>query len=198
MFCSQCGNDVANGAAACPRCGAPVHLAAGAPQPSPQPGGPGMPGAAHAPAPAFKFEVSRWTRADQIAGGATLLLFISLFLPWFGVSLGALGDVSGSGLSAHGYLYLTLILSLAIFAYLVMVAGFERLPFALPLSHEQVLLGATGVNFVLVLIAFVFKPGGFGAAGVGWRFGAFVGLIAAIAAVAPLAVPAIQARRAHT
>jgi hypothetical protein len=193
MFCSQCGNDVANGAAACPRCGAPVHQAAGA-QPSARSGGPGAARPAGAPASAFKFEVSRWSRADQIAGGATLLLFISLFLPWFGISIGGFGGTA-DGLSAHGYLYITLILCLAILAYLVLVAGFERLPFTLPLSHEQVMLAATGINFVLVLIAFVFKPGG---GGVGWRFGAFVGLIAAIVAVAPLAVPAIQARRAHT
>ncbi len=196
MLCSQCGNDVANGSATCPRCGAPVHVAPGAPPAAA--GGPAAGQNAGAPAAAFKFDATRWSRADQIAGGGTLVLFISLFLPWFGVSLGAFGSATADALTAHGYLYIVLILCLAIFAYLAMVAGFERLPVQLPLDREQLLLAATGINCVLVLIAFVFKPGGYGSVGVGWRFGAFVGLIAAIAAVAPLAMPAIQARRAHT
>jgi hypothetical protein len=194
MFCSQCGNNLANGAAACPRCGAAIGQAPSA-QPTAQPGGPGAAGSASAQAPTFRFEVTRWSRADEIAGGATLLLFISLFLPWFGVSIGGLGSYTADGLTSHGYLYITLILSLAIIGYLVLIAGFEQMPFSMPLRHEQVLLGATGVNLVLVLIAFLFKPGSIG---VGWRFGAFVGLIAAIAAFVPLALPAFQARRAHT
>jgi hypothetical protein len=45
------------------------------------------------------------------------------------------------------------------------------------------------------LIACVDKPGAIGFHGVGWGFGAFVGLIAAVVAAAPLAAPAIQARR---
>jgi hypothetical protein len=46
---------------------------------------------------------------------------------------------------------------------------------------------------VLVILAFLFKPGG---SGVGWRWGAFVGLVAAIVAVVPLGMPYVQARRA--
>ena len=36
------------------------------------------------------------------------------------------------------------------------------------------------------------KPGGIGFHGIGWGFGAFVGLIAAVVAVAPLGWPLIQ------
>jgi len=39
------------------------------------------------------------------------------------------------------------------------------------------------------------KPGGYGFHGVGWSYGAFVGLIAAIVAAFPLGWPIIQARR---
>jgi hypothetical protein len=121
----------------------------------------------------------------------TLVLFISLFLPWFTYSF---GSVSVDGLW-HAWMYLVLILCLAILAFLVARAGFSEMPFKLPMADEQLLLIATGVNAVLSILAFLFKPGGIGFSGIGWGFGAFVGLAAAIVAAAPLAVPAIKARR---
>jgi hypothetical protein len=69
------------------------------------------------------------------------------------------------------------------------------MPFKLPMADEQLLLIATAVNAVLSILAFLFKPGGIGFSGIGWGFGAFLGLAAAIVAAVPLAVPAIKARR---
>jgi hypothetical protein len=57
------------------------------------------------------------------------------------------------------------------------------------------LLVASVVNLVLTVLAFVDKPGGIGFSGIGWGFGAFVGLIAAIVAAVPLGMPALRARR---
>jgi hypothetical protein len=148
----------------------------------------------------MKFEAGRLSQADRITGIATLVLLISIFLPWFSVSVGALGisaSVTGSGTAAHGYLWVVFFVSLAILFYLGARATMDKLPFELPMAHEQLLLIATGVNFVITLIAWVFKPAsGFGAVKVGWAWGSFVGLIAAVVAVAPLAIPAIKARRA--
>jgi hypothetical protein len=141
--------------------------------------------------PPFKFDAKRWSQADRITAVATLVLFISLFLPWFGVNFG-FGSVTVNGLW-HGWMYLVLIVSLAIMVYLVARAGFSEMPFKLPMADAQLLLIATGVNAVLTVLAFLFKPGG---GAVGWRFGAFVGLIAALVAAGPTALPAIQARRA--
>jgi hypothetical protein len=59
------------------------------------------------------------------------------------------------------------------------------------LAHAPVLLVATLVNFVLVLLAFLFKPSGFS-----WQFGAFLSLIAAFVAAAPIAVPALRSAQA--
>ena len=76
----------------------------------------------------FKFDANRLSRADRIAGGATLVLLISLFLPWFSYRFGSAllsGTYSWDGL-VHGYLYLVLIICLAIIAYLVLLAGFEQ------------------------------------------------------------------------
>jgi len=158
--------------------------------------GAGMP--ASAPAPAFNFDAGRLTQADRITGIASLVLLISLYLPWFSVTVGPYSQ-SASGTTAHGYLWIVFLLVLAIVAFLVLQAGFAQLPFQLPLGCPQLLLIATGVNALLVLIAFVFKPGGYNSSfGVGWSFGAFVGLIAAIVACAPLALPVIRSRTSQS
>jgi len=135
-----------------------------------------------------KFDVARWTKVDRIVGIATFVLFISLFLDWFGVSFG-IYSAAESGLSAHGYLYIDLILCLLILIYLVIKASFDEMPFKLPVAEDMLFFGATGINFLLVLIGFLLKPGG---SGVGWRYGAFVALIAAIVAVAPYVMPFVK------
>jgi hypothetical protein len=143
-----------------------------------------------------KFDATKLTQTDRIVGIASFVLLISLFLSWFSVSLGPIGSVSASGLSAHGYLYIVLILSIVIVALLAVRAlGAWAFPATAPVTEEQALLIATGINFVLVLIAFLLKPGGVGS-GVGWSFGAFIGLVASIVAVVPLARPALAARKA--
>ncbi len=149
-------------------------------------------GSAAAVTPAFNFDLKRLARNDQIVGIATIVFVISLFLPWFTSSAGVY-SASVNGLW-HGYMYLGLILALAVIAYLVLRAGFEELPFRLPFDHERALLAATGVIFVLTVLSFVFKPSGAGIVSIGWGFGAFIGLIAAIAAVAPLGLPFLRSR----
>jgi hypothetical protein len=142
------------------------HPAAQAPTPppagSPPPAAPG----AGTSLPAFSFDLGNLSQSERITGVATLVLFISLFLPWFTYSFG-FGSVSVDGLW-HGWMYLVLIICLGILAYLVMRTGYRQMPF---------------------------KPGGIGFSGIGWGFGAFLGLAAAIVAAVPLAVPAIKARR---
>jgi len=188
--CTNCGQLLPADAAACPNCGTALSAATAG---TPAAGGAAPASGAAGAASSFKLEAARWTRADRIAGIATLVLFISLFLPWFTYNYG-LGSVSVDGLW-HGWMYLVLLLCLAIFVYLVVKAGFAESPLKLPLAEEQLLLIATGINAVLTILAFLLKPGGIGFSGIGWGFGAFVGLIAAVVAVLPLGLPALQARR---
>jgi hypothetical protein len=142
----------------------------------------------------IKFDASSLSQTDRIVGIATAVLFISLFLPWFGASDSFI-SVSWSGLSAHGFLYITLLLSLAMLALLALGAlGLWKLPASSPLSRDQLLLVGAGINFVLVLLGFLFKSPDI--SGVGWSFGAFVSLAAAIVALVPTARPALAARRA--
>jgi hypothetical protein len=198
--CPQCQSQASDEANNCPNCGAALSAAAAPSQAAPAAGPPpgstpppaAAPAGAGAPAsavPPFKFDVARWTRADRIAGVATVVLFICLFLPWFTISFG-FGSGSVNGLW-HGWMWLSLILSIAIIAYLVLLAGWEKLPISQDVPHLTVMLIATIVNAVLVLISFIDKPGG---SGVGWGFGAIVGLIAALAAAAPYAIPQLRAK----
>ncbi len=164
--------------------------AAGGAIPAGSPGGAAPPGASR---PAFSLDVARLARAERITGIATLVLFISLFLPWYTYDFGPV-SISADGLW-HGWMYLVLLVCLAVMVYIVLRAGFDVMPFKLAMSDAQLLLIATVFNAVLCILAFLLKPGGIGFSGIGWGFGAFLGLAAAIVAAAPLAVPAIQARR---
>jgi hypothetical protein len=206
--CPQCQSEAADGAANCPSCGAALSAAAAqapsaqapsAPAPpaaAPSAAATGVSAASAAPAggasavPAYKFDAARWSLADRIAGVATIVLFISLFLSWFGVSVIGI-TVTASGVSAHGFLYIVMIIAILIVAYLVLRAGWDELPGGINLPHLITMMVATLVNLVLVFIAFIDKPGG---SGVGWEFGAFVGLIAAIVAAAPYAIPPLRAK----
>ena len=141
----------------------------------------------------FNFDPARLSQADRIAGAASVVLLVSLFLPWFTASAGPFGG-SASGMTAHGYLWVVFLLCLGIIAFLVLGASFAEMPFHLPVPRETVLLVATGLNLLLVLIAFFVRPNGFGVVSIGWGFGAFVGLIAAIVACVPLALPVLRAR----
>jgi hypothetical protein len=189
MFCTQCGSDVPAAAVACLVCG--TRLAADGRVSAASAGGSPAARAGQPAVPVFRLDPHRWTRGDRITGIGTVLLFVSLFLPWYGVSfLGV--SAQADGLTGHGYLYLVLLLCLAILAYLVVRAAAPEGPARLPLTHEQRLLAAAGLNAVLVLLAFLVKPDG-----TSWRFGAFTGLVAALAAVAPLVVPSLRARRAR-
>jgi len=200
ITCSNCQTEAAEGTQFCPGCGAALSDVGAAPAAAAAAPSTAAPAAAPPPAarPAaqIKFDAAQLARTDWIVGIASFVLLISLFLSWFSVSLGVLGSATADGLSAHGYLWITFILCLGILAVLALQAlGLWKVPETSPLNIGQILFIATVVNLVLVVLAFVFKPGGIGG-GVGWSFGAFVGLIAAIVAVVPLAQPVLAARRA--
>jgi hypothetical protein len=178
VTCPNCQTSVATGTPSCPGCGsslAGIRPAGATPQ--------------------MKFDASALTQTDRIVGTATIVLFISLFLPWYSVSAGAFGG-SANALSPHGYMYIVLILSIAMITMLALEAvGTWKLPASSPLARGQILLAGTGINAVLVVIAFVFKPSGEGVVNVGWSFGAVIGLVAAIVAFVPVVRPVLQARQ---
>ena len=72
---------------------------------------------------------------------ASLVVLVSLFLPWFGISgLGA--NISVSGTTAHGYFLLVVILVVLMCAYLLLRSGWEEFPVSLPVRHlPHILIG---------------------------------------------------------
>jgi cation transport ATPase len=140
-------------------------------------------------AQSFNFDMKRWSQVERTSVVATLVLFISLFLPWYTADGGSLDG------RWHGWMYIVFFLCLAIIGYFVMKASYSESRIKLPMPEERLLLIATSINAVLTILAFIFKPSGFGLINFGWGFGSFIGLIAALVAVAPTAVPAFKARR---
>jgi len=127
---------------------------------------------------------------DQTVGGASLVVLISLFLPWFGVTL--LGStVTISGTSTHGYLVLDVIVAIVLIAYLVLRSGWDEFPVNLPVAHAPLLLIGTGLQFLLVVIGFFDIP-----SGLSWEIGAYLALIGSVAAAGPVIIPAIRSWQA--
>jgi hypothetical protein len=212
MTCPQCRSDARPDAPFCGSCGMPFglgppgeahpsvgpsQLGASASQFPRTPGDQYIPSAASgqhgppasAPPREFRLDLRRLSRADQIVGGASLVVLISLFLPWFGFStLGA--SISATGTTAHGYLVLVVITALLIPGYLLLRSGWGEFPFPLPVAHEALLLTGTGVQFLLVLIGFLDRP----AAGLRWETGAYLAVAAAALAAARVAWPAVRSR----
>jgi hypothetical protein len=128
----------------------------------------------------------------------SVVMLVSLFLPWFGVTATIGGKTftgSASGTGAHGYLWLVFALVLVVLLVLVGPELIARAPARLP-SPRQLIVGAAGLSFLLVLLAFIAKPPGTtvsspsGFAGLqlqitastGWSYGAWIALVASILA----------------
>lgn len=146
----------------------------------------------HAPPPVvpareFRLDLRRLTRAEQIAGAASMIVLVALFLPWFG--FGELGTtITVSGTAAHSYLMLVVITALLMTGYLLLRSGWDEFPVSLPVAPELVLLAGAGLQFALVLTGFLEVP----LSGLGWEIGAYLALIAAASAAAPLVPPALH------
>ena len=98
------------------------------------------------------------------------------------------------GTTAHGYLVFVVITALLITGYLLLRSGWgEEFPFPLPVAHEALLLAGTGVQFVLVLAAFLDVP----LPGLGWDIGAYLAVAAAALAAVPAALPALRSRHSR-
>jgi hypothetical protein len=193
VTCPECRSETLPGAAFCGYCGTPQGASVS--QFPRTPGdqyvasaGPGQ----HGPPPSappreFRLDLRRLSRADQTVGGASLVVLVSLFLPWFG--FGTLGaNISVAGTTAHGYLVVVVITALLIAGYLLLRSGWAEFPVRPPIAHEVLLLAGTGVQFLLVLIGSLDVP----LAGLGREIGAYLALLASAAAVMPVARPVLR------
>lgn len=100
-------------------------------------------------------DTSKLTTGDMIAGVGGVVLLISLFLPWYGVSVDVAGfsaSESGSGWEALGFIDILLFLiSVAVIAIVAAKAA-GALPAELPAPVVLLGLGALAVLLVLYRI----------------------------------------------
>lgn len=134
-------------------------------------------------------DVDRLNTGEKVAGISAVLLFIVMFLDWFGVEVsdsnGFSGTVTGAGGSAWDALdFIPIVLVIAIVAALL--NAFLRLndsDYEPPVSMNVVVTVLGGLSALLVLFRIVFPPsfGDFGGVSVDatLEFGIFLGLIAA-------------------
>lgn len=137
-------------------------------------------------------EWGRVTPAVKIAAAGAVVLVVSLFLPWYGITLeGPFGSsLSGLDTTASGWEALELIDVLLFLAALVViaVAAAQATGRELPVPSGRVVAGAALLALALVLYRLIDTPGPsvpafLEAAGIdiGRRFGVFVALAAAVA-----------------
>lgn len=142
-------------------------------------------------------KLRRLTGADKVAGVASFVLLISLFLPWYGVSAGGV-TVTLSGTGVHRFLWLAVLLTVVTLTYLIVHAtvGLDRTPMN-RFAHEPVLLAISLLQLALVIYPFFDVPDTLiKGVTVNFQYGSFVGLIAAITAAVTVAAPFIRSRRA--
>ena len=171
--CSRCLIEVPLGTALCPKCGAAIRR-------------PVVQQRATKPPRKPRQRLNALNTQDRVAGPASLVLLISLWLPWY-----SFGPFSVSGLSAHGWLFIAVLDSIVLVLYVLITAfGAGDLAEQGRLSKDQLLVLLTGVNAALVVLAFLLKPSGFS-----WSWGVYLALVAAVVAFLPFGLPALRARR---
>lgn len=122
-------------------------------------------------------EPRRWTGSNVALGAPSVVVVVSLFLPWFGVSLGPVG-LSVDGLSAHRFLFVVLVLALLELSYLSVSSLRSGLGGRLSSSGTTLLVTSSVLEAVLVVVAFADGPAG------ERLFGAYLGLFGAACACA--------------
>jgi len=192
MYCSNCGSALARGSKFCPNCGQPQGMA-----PAPV-----QLATAGTTGPKTSIDFRRLGLGDLISLVATVIVFVSLFLPWYSFSESSttnistteptssgqtLYTISALGTGAGGWRFLIVVLAIVIILLLLVLT---LLPGGLraPIPYWQLLTVLCSVSFLLVLLAFLVKPGGAETSdglsySWSWSYGAFLGLSAGLVAV---------------
>lgn len=112
-------------------------------------------------------DTSRMSQGQMIAGASGVLLFIFLFLPWFGA-----GDESESGWFQTTFdIYLLITAAVAVLA--AVTAGGQMKLFGSTMDAAAALLGAVALICLLTLLTFDFPDG------IDRKIGLFLAVIAA-------------------
>ncbi len=149
-------------------------------------------------------DLRRLAVTDLVSGISSIVVLVSLFLPWYSFTIdlpagsdthtyGALSSIAG------GFRFLILVLSVLTVGYLLAKSMWRSEP-RLPLPEWQILVGLTGLQLLLVVIAFLASPAGLSTGEAGAGLGLIAAVVAAVGAgqarmtsVPPAAVPAAMA-----
>lgn len=163
--------------------------------------------------PAVEFDIRRWVWSNAAIGIASAVLMVAPFRAWYNIYVadcprGGVGcrDTNRLGLiggiAVHAYLWITFATSVAILVLLIL-RMLDRIAFLQSPNDRGMLACLTGLNLVLVLLAFLNKPGfstlfSKGPAvylplplpqlAVNWKDGAWMAIIAAAVAAVTAAV----------
>ena len=118
------------------------------------------------------FDPASVSRATWIAAGGALVLFISVFLSWYGVSVAGF-SVTASGWDAVDLAKFVALLALIVIAVIVIELFVPTV--TLPLPASLIIIACGGLSVLCVLLKIIDKPG----SGLGLKYGIFVALIAA-------------------
>ncbi len=130
-------------------------------------------------------DTSKISFGEMIAGVGGLLLFLFMFLKWYGVEADGTELVAGNAWESFGFIDLLLFLVAVIAVGVAVARAAGKLP-ALPMPAGQIVAIAGAVAVVLVLFRLIFTPGGGEeVAGVEFditrKLGVFLGLLASAA-----------------
>jgi hypothetical protein len=126
------------------------------------------------------FDWNKLTQTDKVIAVTAFIAFISLFLPWFGIS-SAFGSASSSGWGS-GYGIIGALLIIAAGVYLVFLRSGSNMP-KTTYGPGVLVLGASALGALIVIIKWVTLPRGSGtyaAYSYGPRFGMYVVLVAGV------------------
>lgn len=131
--------------------------------------------------------LKRLTVADMVTGAASLVLLVSLFLPWYAVSFGG-ASITLGGVAHHKFLWLAVLLSVVVITYLIVHATV-----AASVKKEPVLLVLSVIQLIIVVVPFFDVPIAMVAnVTVAPAYGAFIALGAAIVSLIAVIVPFIR------
>lgn len=129
-------------------------------------------------------DASKLSVGETAAGVSGLLLFVFMFLPWYGIdALGfGIGGLDASAWEAFSFIDVLLLLVVVVVVGLVVLQLADATP-ELPQAPAQIIMVAGVVALVLILFRLVFVPGvdsdGALDIDVGRKLGIFLALIAA-------------------
>jgi hypothetical protein len=156
----------------------------------------------------MRFDARRWTWFEVVVAVAALVLLISPFQPWYDIRFAGcpggacradnrLGRLSG--ITVHDYLWVTFAAALAVLVLLALRA-LNRIAFFQTPNERQLLACLAVLNLVVVLVAFLGKPGFIALPAQGppaplplpllavrWQYGAWLAVVAAVVAAAAAA-----------